>query len=1609
VALPFLTALLERSRTASTPAGQHQTAYYALEAGIRLAATVRLATWREVAPGDPKLAQVQASLGRASLGVWLGALRHASRALARDEHELAELALDLEPFAAWSGAAVGEGVVKGSTPRDALESLDLVVRWRNAVLGHGAWRDEPFYARYAPLLLEAAEALVRSSLPGGGLTWVRATGTGWSILSGHEEPPPSPAPTGRVAVYSGSGGLISLWPLVASRSHPLLEEAQTGLLNKAIARGGTVRTVHYLDYLSGETFTAPSQTELGTWLDLDQENEAVEAEPGRWIGDYRLLETLGEGATATVHLAEQHPLGRRVALKILAADLAKDDTSRARFAREVKALARVEHPAIVRLVTAGSLEDGRPYYAMDYVQGADLTSAEIPRDPLALARLFAGVADGLHALHTAGVVHRDLKPANLIWAGSRVVVVDLGLAALDDATLALTRTDNRLVGTLRYLPPEQLQSDVLDADGRADVYGLCASLFHVVTGAPPLDGRTEARLVEQVLHQTPPLARTLRGDCPESLERLLAWGLAKSPDDRPQSAAALAVALRDVADGRTPAMPATVKRGIPLAGWAALAVVVLGVAIVGTWWWDHTRTKTWQAAALEIRSGAYHPVGRLDEGLPASSFRVETVGGEVVRVSWPDGLLEPGRWNPHPSNPPVNEILFDWHAGDIRRMELRDAWGTVVRRIDVEPIEGGHRWRFRNRLGMPVRGAGLPRTPGRLDGRYGRDGRQGVFGVSWEEDERGWPVAATYAGADGSGPMMDHGGAFGARYERDDRGRQVARTWVNEDGEPTHAQADELRVAWTYEGASWRPASERYFDANGDPMKNSLGAAELLWEWDVHGQPRSRKVRGVDGKPSKPDALIPFVEPATLSWRVETVLSQCEQLGWTWSAEGRVTRKSCLRSDGEPDRSIGGFHAMVYEWEEGCLRSQRLVDREGELAGSKGGEAAIQRECGPHGRPIRLTREREDGSPLWFLHRPAGVAVERTLDDLGRVQSERVVDAAGSSVAMGIDATRVVVSRREDGLVDRVVFLGVGDAPAIGPELVHGVQMHYDELGRWRGRTLLDRAGDPSLGAPHWHYEPHPGGCLEPATSLTTFDNAGLEVRTETRGADGRPYETELGYATVTTTVARDRVWLARYFGANGEPTPDLNGCYQRRTQNDGQRRIIVDECLGIDGQPVLDNTGTFRQELTYTRGWQWDSIVNYGVPPSGSEGFPVLGRRVRRFEANRMVRTEALDAEGELVVMAPGGVAALHARRNEDGLAEEVTTFGRDGAPLQIVSFVGDFRGRILEMHVRRPDGSPTIAPFFVGPRYVDQTITWGSHGAERLQTRGFVGGQFLERITHIEYGPEGRASRYRFTDIEGQPAPGDAVQYPSSNLLDTLIETSLRYAPSHDPRLTVGHVEGIEQRWDGTGRLIEEWVLDGEEQPRLDDAGVHRVVVQYEDLPDGGLQELRRCYGIHGQPAACGDGAFSIRVRTNAAGHMLSQTFRTADGEPVNGHLGASDVNIDYSRLNQRMASRFLRADGSVHPESSRVVRDDHGRLASLMWESPLAGGASVAEYGWAADPGYMVTIRLLDENGDPVVGPEGWSEFRARDLESVLESPLATFLVFWGDDRPPPLLSR
>ena len=271
---------------------------------------------------------------------------------------------------------------------------------------------------------------------------------------------------------------------------------------------------------------------------------------GRVLADrYHILKRIGEGGMGRVYLGEHVKMNRQCAIKVMSPALVNDAESAARFAREASNAARIIHPNVAAVFDYGE-SDGLIYLVMEFVDGEPLSSLLTREAPLSLDRALdvaSQIAEGLGAAHELGIVHRDLKPDNTLVTRTRTgreiaKVVDFGIAKAiqEGAGEGLTRT-GQVIGTPEFMSPEQLLGDPVDA--RSDLYALGCILHLMLTAAPPFDAPTREQMIKRRLTEDAPSVQGLDPALPDTVARIVARLLARSPKDRYGSAAEVKDAL----------------------------------------------------------------------------------------------------------------------------------------------------------------------------------------------------------------------------------------------------------------------------------------------------------------------------------------------------------------------------------------------------------------------------------------------------------------------------------------------------------------------------------------------------------------------------------------------------------------------------------------------------------------------------------------------------------------------------------------------------------------------------------------------------------------------------------------------------------------------------------------------------------------------------------------------------------------------------------------------------------------------------------------------------------------------------------------------------------
>ena len=581
--LPHPLAILRiRAENEKSPRGRHDAAYLLWEAGLRLLAAVLLAEYQDRPQSCPNLIQPLGGLRGPSTGHWRAIVRELLPVLAagEDDPALATVAHRLSPrrtvrdmpHAALLAHALATKLrpERATQPQQTVRLANLfddMVTYRHEVRAHGGLGDDNFFNEISLLMLAGLDEIFAGVDVLCGCKLVRSNQPESSSMLGSVVPDSSgtqPNDFTELTIRSAETSLpISPW-VYWNEAH-----GEMSFFNGF--GGGHQKQAMYLTYVSGAKTKQSSQSLVELigklhsaassdsadsssfdWIpDYDELEFESEETPIKQIGDYKILEEIGQGGMGTVYRAFQPSLQRMVAMKVMRDP--HDSVSVARFDREIQSLAKVDHPNLVKIYDSGTSGDDY-FYTMELVEGNNLSvlsksdSDDAPvyshsREVRRISRLMKQVANATEVLNQNGVIHRDIKPANIMVnsAGDRAVLLDLGLAHQVDSQGDLTRTE-QFVGTLRYSSPEQLLATV-NLDARSDVYSLGVTFWELLTLRPMFGGDESLSTPELMLRiqsVDPVSPRKHNPQVPRDLEAIVLKCLEKDRNRRYASAAALA-------------------------------------------------------------------------------------------------------------------------------------------------------------------------------------------------------------------------------------------------------------------------------------------------------------------------------------------------------------------------------------------------------------------------------------------------------------------------------------------------------------------------------------------------------------------------------------------------------------------------------------------------------------------------------------------------------------------------------------------------------------------------------------------------------------------------------------------------------------------------------------------------------------------------------------------------------------------------------------------------------------------------------------------------------------------------------------------------------------
>jgi len=365
---------------------------------------------------------------------------------------------------------------------------------------------------------------------------------------------------------------------------------------------------------------------------------------GTRLGPYEIVAPLGVGGMGEVYRARDTRLDRIVAIKILPEALAADSEFRERFHREARAISQLDHPHICALYDVGD-ERGTAFLVMQYLEGVTLAD-RLVKGPLSRAEsltLAIQIANALDKAHHAGIIHRDLKPGNIMLTKAGAKLLDFGLAKASGQAIAGTApsmvattppnltAQGTILGTFQYMAPEQLEGR--DTDARTDIFSFGAVVYEMLTGRKAFEGKSQASLIAAILDHDPPPISSFHPLTPPHLDHVVKRCLAKSPEDRWQTASDLGQELKWAEDKRSDAAAIEPRRSrvMPLALAALLTVV--GFAV---WILKPTRSPTTPAV---VRLAVTLPVGeQVAAGYPMA---LSSDGGQLAYIARNQLYLRP--------------------------------------------------------------------------------------------------------------------------------------------------------------------------------------------------------------------------------------------------------------------------------------------------------------------------------------------------------------------------------------------------------------------------------------------------------------------------------------------------------------------------------------------------------------------------------------------------------------------------------------------------------------------------------------------------------------------------------------------------------------------------------------------------------------------------------------------------------------------------------------------------------------------------------------------------------------------------------------------------------
>jgi YD repeat-containing protein len=1406
---------------------------------------------------------------------------------------------------------------------------------------------------------------------------------------------------------------------------------------------------------------------------------------------YDVLAELGRGGMGIVYQARDLATGQLVAIKMLHEAQEADIKRLARFHAEMLVLGRLNHPHVVRLLQVGERK-GSPYLVMELLTGGNLMAklGEQPQPARDAALLVEKLAHAIQAAHEQKIVHRDLKPANvLLTAEGEPKVTDFGLAKLLDTEVRLT-TSGAVMGTPAYMAPEQAGGDTRAIGPATDIHALGLILYESLAGVRAFQGPTVVEVLDKVRTQDPTPPSKLQSEVPRDLETICLKCLHKDPARRYASAAALADDLRRYLEGRPiKARPVGLweravkwRRRHPVV--AALLGVVAGLALftvaAGWWYWDSYKRPKIEYFARLVKMGGVSegrlPLTPAEAGKRLTSYRITRRAGRVEQVEVIDGT---GKLTTMSGETPTLGRAADAASPECRYVYRSNDDGTLAEEVAHDRF-GNVLWTlhyttpttayYRNTKGYPRARTG-----------------SGAAYVEFVWSPQGYEQEVHFLDRSGS-PHPNDQGVYGIRWQLDERGFITRETFLNVRGEPTYNRKQQFTTLQLTYDEQGRERERVLLDGNDKPVVGSDGYARRTSAYDAHGNLAELVFFDADGEPAYQKASLAHIHryqnddrgfPQTFEYvdaRGRLMTSKYGQARLTihWDAHGNATefaswgtegqlmanRDAIARSTvayddrdnptewhywdtaGNPTPSDGFAHVFRRYDENGRVQEEAYTDAAGRPVLSKAGYATLRKTYDDRGNLLEETYLGVDQQQIILKAGYAGIRY--TYDDRDNALTTEYLSPVGQPVFGDKGYARTTRKYDERGHLVEQAFFGPDGSPVYQKESkVHRLTSQFDERGNAvevttygaNGRLLMTKQGfarmrivydDRDLPVVYTFQDVEDrlvmsaAGC---ARKTVAYDARGQKVEEAFFGPDGQAVTTkDEGHRSVLRYDDRGKPSEIQVFGADGRPTYN---------QEQGMSRLVVRTDYGeriVSDATAYDTAGRpTNLKLGYARAVVVEDLQGRMLESKwfGPDGRPTLNkdgyaRTTQRYDERGNLIEMAFFGTNDQPVLSNQGFARVTMQYDERGNTVENAAFGIRGEPVcdkehgvaRVVKEYDSF-GRMTSTTSYGVDGKPAVnneGYAISRVRYNDrgdpvEETYFGPDGKPTLNNAG------VARMA-VVHDARGNATELRYFGKDDQPTisiqKDAAIVRREFDDQGRVIAESF-FGPDGKPTYFSDGFARATRKYDEFGNVSEEAYFDADGKPMRNKYGVARVVKRYDSQ---GNQIETSLYGPDGTPTPDGAGLARRTWIHDERGNLLEEARFNVQGQPAPDENGVARVVYKYNDQNQKVEGAFYNAAGRLIASKlgfaiARLQYDARGNLSETSLFGPdgklvrALGNVSRSTFRFD-EQGRLLEEAYFDADGRPSLSFEGVARVTNKyDPRGVAEE-----VCYFGTDGKPAL---